>query len=80
MALTGLAEKGDDIDVLRHGSSLPELLEPRRTADKALTAVMRQACIQGASTGSVGEKALGMSCVSKSQVSRSARCDMASHV
>jgi Transposase, Mutator family len=44
-------------------------LEPRRTAEKALTAVIQGAYIQGLSTRSVDElvKAMGMSGVSKSQ-------------
>jgi putative transposase len=60
------------IPKLRQGSYLPEFLEPRRTAEKALTAVIQEAYIQGVSTRSVDElvKALGMSGVSKSQVSR----------
>ena len=47
-------------------------MEPRRTAEKALTAVIQEAYVQGISTRSVDElvKALGMSGVSKSQVSR----------
>lgn len=50
----------------------PARLEPRRTAEKALTALIQEAYIQGVSTRSVDDlvKALGMSGVSKSQVSR----------
>lgn len=57
---------------MRTGSYFPDLLEPRRTAEKALTAVIEEAYIQGISTRSVDElvKALGMSGASKSQVSR----------
>ena len=60
------------IPKLRQGSYFPELLEPRRTAEKALTAVIQEAYVQGISTRSVDDlvKALGMSGVSKSQVSR----------
>jgi len=60
------------IPKLRQGSYFPEFLEPRRTAEKALTAVIQEAYVQGISTRSVDElvKALGMSGVSKSQVSR----------
>src|SRR5208337_152435 len=45
---------------------------PRRMAEKALTAVIQEAYVQGVSTRSVDDlvKALGMSGVSKSQVSR----------
>src|SRR5690554_6077264 len=60
------------IPKLRKGSYFPGFLEPRRAAEKALTAVIQEAYIQGISTRSVDElvKALGMSGVSKSQVSR----------
>ena len=60
------------IPKLRQGSYFPEFLEPRRTAEKALTAVIQEAYVQGVSTRSVDDlvKALGMSGVSKSQVSR----------
>lgn len=57
---------------LRKGSYFPQFLEPRRTAEKALTAVIQEAYIQGLSTRSVDDlvKAMGMSGISKSQVSR----------
>jgi putative transposase len=60
------------IPKLRSGTYFPGFLEPRRTAEKALTAVIQEAYIQGISTRSVDElvKAMGMSGVSKSQVSR----------
>jgi putative transposase len=60
------------IPKLRKGSYFPSFLEPRRMAEKALTAVIQEAYIQGVSTRSVDDlvKALGMSGVSKSQVSR----------
>jgi len=60
------------IPKLRKGSYFPFFLEPRRMAEKALTAVIQEAYIQGISTRSVDElvKAMGMSGVSKSQVSR----------
>ena len=60
------------IPKLRQGSYFPEFLEPRRTAEKALTAVIQEAYIQGISTRSVDDlvKALGMDGISKSQVSR----------
>jgi putative transposase len=60
------------IPKLRRGSYFPEFLEPRRTAEKALAAVIQEAYVQGISTRSVDElvKALGMSGVSKSEVSR----------
>ena len=60
------------IPKLRSGSYFPPFLEPRRTAEKALAAVIQEAYIQGVSTRSVDElvKAMGMSGISKSQVSR----------
>jgi transposase-like protein len=60
------------IPKLRKGSYFPSFLEPRRTAEKALIAVIQEAYIQGLSTRAVDDlvKALGMSGVSKSQVSR----------
>lgn len=60
------------IPKLRRGSYFPGFLEPRRTAEKALVAVIQEAYIQGISTRSVDElvKAMGMSGISKSQVSR----------
>jgi putative transposase len=60
------------IPKLRKGSYFPGFLEPRRLAEKALTAVIQEAYIQGISTRSVDDlvKAMGMTGVSKSQVSR----------
>src|SRR3712207_5528058 len=60
------------IPKLRKGSYFPSFLEPRRTAEKALTAVIQEAYIHGISTRSVDDlvKAMGGSGVSKSQVSR----------
>ena len=60
------------IPKLRKGSYFPAFLEPRRTADKALAGVIQEAYVQGVSTRSVDElvKAVGMSGISKSQVSR----------
>jgi putative transposase len=60
------------IPKLRHGSYFPGFLDPRRMAEKALTAVIQEAYIQGISTRSVDDlvKALGMDGISKSQVSR----------
>jgi putative transposase len=68
--------RGGSVDLkipkLRKGSYFPGFLEPRRTAEKALAAVIQEAYIQGVSTRSVDElvKAMGMSGISKSQVSR----------
>ena len=56
----------------RRGSYFPAFLEPRRSAEKALAAVVQEAYVQGISTRSVDDlvKALGMTGISKSQVSR----------
>jgi transposase-like protein len=60
------------IPKLRKGTYFPGFLEPRRMAEKALTAVIQEAYVQGISTRSVDDlvKAMGASGVSKSQVSR----------
>jgi putative transposase len=60
------------IPKLRKGSYFPSFLEPRRTAEKALTAVIQEAYVHGISTRAVDDlvKAMGASGVSKSQVSR----------
>lgn len=59
------------IPKLRQGSYFPAFLEPRKTAEKALTAVIQEAWIQGVSTRKVDDlvQALGMTGISKSQVS-----------
>ena len=61
-----------EIPRLRRGSYFPSFLEPRRTAEKALTAVIQEAYVHGMSTRSVDDlvKAMGASGVSKIQVSR----------
>ena len=60
------------IPKLRKGSYFPGFLEPRRTAEKALAAVIQEAYIQGVSTRSVDAlvQSMGMTGISKSQVSR----------
>ena len=60
------------IPKLRRGSYFPSFLEPRRMAEKALTAVIQEAYVQGIATRSVDDlvQAMGMSGISKSQVSR----------
>ena len=57
---------------LRRGSYFPSFLEPRRTTERALTAVIQEAYIHGVSTRAVDDlvQAMGMSGVSKTQVSR----------
>ena len=61
-----------EIPRLRRGSYFPSFLEPRRTAEKALTAVIQEAYIHGVSTRAVDDlvKAMGGSGISKSEVSR----------
>src|ERR671935_442317 len=60
------------IPKLRKGSYFPGFLEPRRMAEKALAAVVQEAYVQGVSTRSVDDlvQAMGMTGISKSQVSR----------
>src|SRR3954462_4363028 len=60
------------IPKLRKGSYFPAFLEPRRLAEKALTAVVQEAYVQGISTRSVDDlvRAMGMEGIYKSQVSR----------
>jgi putative transposase len=60
------------IPKLRKGSYFPSFLEPRRMAERALTAVIQEAYIHGVSTRSVDDlvRAMGATGVSKSQVSR----------
>ncbi len=57
---------------VRDGSYFPRLLEPRRRAEQALVAVVQEAYVQGISTRKVDDlvQALGMTGISKSQVSR----------
>ena len=57
---------------LSRGSYLPFFRTPRRTVEKGPTAVIQEAYIQGISTRSVDDlvKAMGMSGIFKSQVSR----------
>jgi len=61
-----------EIPKLRMGSYLPSFLEPRRTAEKALVAVVQEAYVHGVSTRSVDDlvKAMGAGGMWKSQVSR----------
>jgi len=60
------------IPKLRKGSYFPSFLEPRRTSEKALVAVIQEAYVQGVSTRAVDDlvRAMGGTGVSKSQVSR----------
>jgi putative transposase len=67
---------GLKIPKLRHGSYFPGwLLEPRRRAEKALTAVVAEAYLLGVSTRKVEDlvETLGIEKMSKSQVSQLAK-------
>jgi len=57
---------------LRQGSCFPGFLEPRRTSEKALVAVIQEAWIGGVSTRKVDDlvQAMGLSGISKSTVSK----------
>ncbi len=57
---------------VRDSSYFPSLLEPRRRTERALSAVVQEAYVHGVSTRKVDDlvKALGMTGISKSQVSR----------
>jgi putative transposase len=56
---------------VRDGGYFPSLLEPRRRAERALSAVVQEAYVHGVSTRKVDElvKALGVGGISKSRVS-----------
>lgn len=60
------------IPKLRQGTYFPPFLEPRKTAEKALVAVIQEAWIAGVSTRRVDElvQAMGLAGISKSQVSK----------
>lgn len=69
---TRLGDLDLKVPKLRKGSYLPEFLEPRRLAEKALVSVVQEAYIHGVSTRSVDDlvQAMGLNGISKSQVSR----------
>ena len=60
------------IPKLRSGSYFPSFLEPRKMSEQALVAVVQEAYVKGISTRKVDDlvQAMGMSGISKSQVSR----------
>ena len=60
------------IPKLRQGSYFPPFLEPRKTTEKALVAVIQEAWIGGVSTRRVDDlvQAMGLAGISKSQVSK----------
>ena len=57
---------------MRSGAYFPDFLEPRKTVEKALVAVIQEAWIAGVSTRKVDElvQAMGMTGISKSSVSK----------
>jgi putative transposase len=63
---------------VREGSYLPSFLEPRRRAERALAAVVAQCYVEGVSTRRVEDiaQAMGITSLSKSQVSGSAASSM----
>lgn len=60
------------IPKLRQGSYFPPFLEPRKTSERALVAVIQEAWISGVSTRRVDDlvQAMGLSGISKSQASK----------
>jgi putative transposase len=60
------------IPKLRTGTYYPSFLEPRKASEQALVAVVQEAYVKGVSTRKVDDlvQALGMTGISKSQVSR----------
>src|SRR4051812_43987188 len=60
------------IPKLRQGSYFPPFLEPRKTAERALVAVIQEAWVAGVSTRRVDDlvQAMGLTGISKSQVSK----------
>ena len=60
------------IPKLRHGSYFPPFLEPRKTSEKALVAVIQEAWVSGVSTRRVDDlvQAMGLAGISKSTVSK----------
>src|SRR6202049_4779681 len=60
------------IPKLRQGSYFPPFLEPRKTSEKALVAVIQEAWVSGVSTRRVDDlvQAMGLAGISKSQVSK----------
>ncbi len=69
---TRVGTVGLAVPKVRDGSYYPSLLNPRKRAERALVAVVQEAYVQGVSTRRVDElvKSLGMTGISKSQVSR----------
>jgi hypothetical protein len=62
------------IPKLRKGSYFPDFLEPRRMAEKALTAVVQEAYVQGVSTRSVDDRHLQEPGYASDEGHRAVRC------
>ncbi len=73
--LTRVGEIDLRIPKLRSGSYFPTLLDPRRRAEQALLAVVRQAYVEGTSTRKVEDllQAMGLNSFDKSAVSRTCK-------
>lgn len=69
---TRLGQLNLRIPKLRQGTYFPPFLEPRKTSERALMAVIQEAWIGGVSTRRVDDlvQAMGLSGISKSQVSK----------
>jgi putative transposase len=69
---TRIGELQLKVPKLREGTYYPSFLEPRRSVEQALVSVIQEAYLKGVSTRKVDDlvKALGMTGISKSQVSR----------
>jgi transposase-like protein len=69
---TRVGTLGLKVPRVREGGYLPSWLEPRKRAERALVATVREAYVHGISTRKVDDlvKALGLDGISKSQVSR----------
>ena len=70
------------IPKLRQGSYFPPFLEPRKTSEKALVAVIQEAWISGVSTRRVDDlvQAMGLAGISKSRSPSCARTSMTGSV
>ena len=69
---TRVGTVGLQVPRVRGGGYLPSWLEPRKRAEQALVATVREAYVQGVSTRKVDDlvRTLGLDGISKSQVSR----------
>ena len=77
-AVTRAGTVDPKVPKLCRGSYFPEFLQPRRASEKALVAVIQEACVGGLSPRDVDDlvRSMGMTGISRSQVSRlCAECD-----